>query len=159
MPAEPTYTYSYNPATDTKDAVRSLIGDTNLDSGGWLLSDQEILWQITNEGSQYLAAAACCEQIATHYTGPKRNVASRRIGDLMVASGKTSKGGAEDWYAVAKTLRRRASRGAMPAAGGIDVLDRQDRTDDNLLQPEFVRGMDNYNPAGIDDFDGTGRRL
>ena len=144
MPAEPTYTYSSNPATDDKDAVRALIMDTNYDGNGWMLSDEEILWLLSTEGGQFQSAAAACEMVAAKFTGPSRNIIIKRIGDLMKTSGGARGGGAagDSWHALAATLRQRAARGAMPRAGGIDVEDRQDRNDSSLLQPAFFRGQD-----------------
>lgn len=143
MPAVPTFTFSGNPGTDTKDAVRALIQDTNSDGLGWLLSDETILWAIKTEGQQFIAAAFCAEMIAALYTGPQRNVAEKRIGDLMIQYGRNTKGGAEDWHSVARMWRRRASRGAVPGHGGIDVLDRtNDALDPSLIQPQFKVGED-----------------
>lgn len=153
MPAEPTYTYSFNPATDTKDAVRALIADHNQDGKGWLLSDQEVLFAITSEGSPRLAAAMCAEMIAGMFTGPKRNIIELRIGDLQKSSPRNS--AADDYYDLAKTLRARARRGAVPVAGGVELTDRQDRTDTSLLQPEFARGMDNFIPNDRNDLGGA----
>lgn len=158
MPAEPTYTYSSNPATDDKDAVRALLADTNRDGKGWLLSDEEILWLLSTEGSQLASAAAGAEMIAGQFTGPKRNVVILRIGDLMKASGG-ARGGASagsDWVGYAAMLRKRIARGAFPLAGGIDRSDREpDRSDPNTLQPDFYRGMDDFTATGINDFDRT----
>jgi len=154
MPAEPTYTYSSNPATDSKDAVRALLADHNKDGKGWMLSDEEILWALSTEGGTLRAAAACAEMIAGQFTGPKRNITLRTVGDLRIQSG--SRGGAsEDWYALARTLRNRANRSALPISGGVDLDDRFDRLDRSLLQPEFVRGMDDYLPNSRNDLDGV----
>lgn len=162
MPAEPTYTYSSNPATDNKDAVRALLADTNRDAAGWMLSDEEILWLLSQEGSPLMAAAAGAEMIQGQFTGPARNIAILRIGDLMTESGGARGGGSPDspgtWAAYARMLRKRVARGAMPIAGGIDVSDRQpDRSDTDTLQPTFTRGMDDFRnsgPQGSDSLDG-----
>lgn len=141
MPADPDYSYSSNPATDDKDAVRALIMDTNYDGNGWMLSDQEILWLLSNEGGQYEAAAAACEMVAARFTGPSRNIIIKRVGDLMKTSGGARGGGSagDSWHAMAATLRLHAARTAVPIAGGIDVGDRADRDDTGLLQPDFSR--------------------
>lgn len=148
MPAEPTYTYSTNPATDDKDAVRFLLRDTNPDALGWLVSDEEILFALQTEGGRYFAAAQCAEVIAARFSGPGRSVAEKRIGDLAIsgAGGRMAKG-AEDWIAVARMLRTRAGRAAMPLAGGVDRIDRESRTDTALLQPDFTRGMNDIPPG------------
>lgn len=153
MPAEPTYTYSSNPATDDKDAVRALISDVGA-GGVYLISDEEILFALAEEGDRRLAGAMCAEMIAGKFTGPTRNITSKKVGDLARASGG-ARSGADDWYELARTLRRRASRGAIPMAGGVEVDDREDRTDRSLLQPQFKRGMDDFSPSGRNDLDGV----
>ena len=154
MPADPTYSYSSNPATDDKDAVRALLADTNFDGKGWMLSDEEILWAISTQGGQYQSAAFCAEMIAGRFAGPKRDIISLRIGDLQKQSGGRF---GVTWLTMADVWRKRASMGAAPIAGGVELLDREDRTDGSLLQPEFVRGMDSYDPESRNDLDG--RRL
>lgn len=157
MPADSNYTYSSNPATDDKDAVRALLGDTNKDGKGWMLSDQEILWLLSTEGSQLASAAAGAEMIAAQFTGPNRNIVIKRIGDLMKASGGARGGGASaggDWMSYAHMLRKRIARGAMPIAGGISQDDREpDRSDPGTVQPQFRVGMDDFIGDGINDFD------
>lgn len=146
MPAEPTYTYSTDPATSDLDAVRALLGDVGPTT--WLLSDETILWQIEQEGRGRRAAAACCEILATmSFTGSSGSVAEKVIGDLRIKYGSGSGSGsaaATDWLRIAALLRRRNARGAMPAAGGIDTADRADETDEGLLPPSFRRGMDDH---------------
>jgi len=154
MPAEPTYTYSFNPQTDNKDAVRAMLMDTNPDGKGWMLSDEELLWAITVEGNLFLAGARAAEMIAAMFTGPKRNITTLRIGDLMKQSGARG-GAAEDWHAVAAALRRRARRAAVPVAGGIDRDDRQERSDPNTIQPQFVRGVYDFLPNDRNDLGGS----
>jgi len=138
-----TYTYSHNPATDAKDAVRSLIADTNYDTRGWLLSDQQILWAIAQEGSQRMAAALCCEMIAGSQSGSTRNIASRRIGDLAITyGGGISGGGQVDWLRLAIMLRARVAAAATISAGGIEGDEKPaDDDDTSLTRPAFRRGQ------------------
>lgn len=140
-PTDQTHTYSGQPGTSPLDAVRTLIGDTGPDT--WLLPDETILWAISEEGAGRRAAASCCEIIATRYTG-SRSISEKKVGDLLIRYGVTSKSNADGWLTMAKVLRRRSARGAMPSAGGIDVADRADESDTGLLQPSFTREMDNF---------------
>jgi len=59
------WTYSGNPKTSPKDAVRFLIGDTNSDDG--LVSDEEITFSLDMRGSPYGAAAEVCRSLAAKY--------------------------------------------------------------------------------------------
>lgn len=153
MPANASYTYSHDPATDLKDAVRFTLADTNSDGIGWLLSDQEILWLLSEEGSVLGAAARGAEQIAAAFSGP-RNISERKIGDLLIRYGQGKTGTQGDWYTVAALLRRRIGLGALPFAGGVDVSDKIFSQDDtSITHPAFRRGQfdpaeNGYQPGG-----------
>lgn len=145
MPAEATYTYSQNPDTDTKDAVRFLLSDTNGDGLGFMLSDQEILYCISQEGGALRAAALGAEQIAASFSGP-RNISEKRVGDLLIKFGSAGKGINSDWYDVAAALRRRAAMNVIPYAGGVSASDKVSNQDDmGVTHPAFRRGQ--FDPA------------
>ena len=65
-----------------KDEIRFLIQDTVLTD--FSLQDEEISYAITfQSGSVYMAAADCCDRIATLYH--KQSVASKSVGDLSLS--------------------------------------------------------------------------
>jgi hypothetical protein len=61
-------TYSGNPANSDLDQVRFLLGDTDVDGGNALFSDQEIQWGVNVWGPLYgsdiLVAAQLAENAA-----------------------------------------------------------------------------------------------
>lgn len=76
-----TWTYSGNPASSEKDAVRFLIGDT--DTSDQLLSDAEINYVIVESGgSRYQAAHDAAYAIAGKFS---RMAQSKSVGDLSIS--------------------------------------------------------------------------
>lgn len=75
-----TWTYSGNPASSTKDAVRFLIGDTDTDDQ--LLSDEEINYTITITGNVYESAHDCAYAVAASFA---RMATSKSVGDLSLS--------------------------------------------------------------------------
>jgi hypothetical protein len=137
------WTYSGDPAASVKDQVRFLVGDT--DGADQLLSDEEILWLVSEFGNPYLAAAQAAEAI---YSGGK--LVDKKIGDLEIKASMR----ADQFMKLAKSLRRRAGRGAMPYAGGISIADKdayRDNTD--IPTPAFEEGQYDH-PRAILDGDG-----
>lgn len=111
-----TATYSGNPLTDQKDAVRFLVHDTDMASPR--LQDEEILWALTEHSNLYLAAALCADQIATQVSG---GVKRKRVGDLQLDYGQ---GVRVEFAATAARLRAQAALSATPYAGGLTWSDR-----------------------------------
>jgi hypothetical protein len=113
------WTYSEDPMTSTKDAVRFEIQDTN--PAAQLLSDAEISYALTVEGvnspensNQYEvleAAAHCMEALARRFAA----LADRQSGTLKIGSTKR----AEQYAERAAELRLRAQELHAPYAGGI----------------------------------------
>jgi hypothetical protein len=75
-----TWSYSGNPASSTRDAVRFLIGDT--DTNDQLLSNEEIDYTISSSGSLYQAAHDCAYAIASSFA---RLASSKTVGDLSIS--------------------------------------------------------------------------
>ena len=77
----PTYTYSYDPSTSSKDAVRFLVQDTNVSvAGAARLCDEEINYILSLQSNVFLAAAQCAQDIAAYWASQQ----STRIGPLSV---------------------------------------------------------------------------
>jgi hypothetical protein len=60
-----TWTYSGDPASSDRDKVRFLVFDT--DATEQLISDEEVLWLISEQSNVYMAAANAAEAIAAKF--------------------------------------------------------------------------------------------
>lgn len=74
-----TWTYTGNPTASPLDAVRLLIGDTV--EAEPLLSDEEVLYFLTQAGSVEGAAIRACEALASRFA----READIRVGELSVS--------------------------------------------------------------------------
>lgn len=137
-----TWTYSGDPATNARDSIRFLVGDT--DTNDQLLSDEEIAWvnnQITGSDSStdslYTAAYRCMLTIASKFS----RLADQAVGDLRVSMSQKAHGAREQ----AKELKYLAqSEGGTPTpyAGGITVSDKEiDLDNSDLVKPYFRSGQ------------------
>lgn len=102
-----TWTYSDDPSTDDKDQVRFLIGDTNPSDPQ--LTDEEILWLLSQHADQFAAAVAACDALAAKYA---REV-SKTVGDLSVQAESRSK----HYIDLKKTIQ--SQRRSVTAVAGI----------------------------------------
>jgi hypothetical protein len=129
------WNYSGDPAASNKDAVRFEIGDTTYEDQ--LLTDEEILFALSVEGSIIAAAARCCETLARKYA----READYTLGPQSVKASQRGKAFLE----MSTALRKKASilsQGNGLYVGGVDPLEYQKDVD--LVQPAFKRGfMDN----------------
>ncbi|MFZ5852314.1 MAG: hypothetical protein ACOYY2_13100 [Actinomycetota bacterium] len=110
----PDSTYSGNPATSEKDAVRFLVGDTDMARAR--LTDAEITWLLVEAaGNAYQAAAAAAETIAGQYA--REATVSKSVGDLRLSTSYADK--ATEFAALAAALRRRdpARSAPLPTSG------------------------------------------
>ena len=134
------WTYSGNPGASANDAVRWLCGDVS--SGSALVSDSEITWALSQEGSDnYRAAALVCEAVESQYT----QKADKAIGDLKI----TYSGVADRYGKKAQSLRQRASaRGVNVFVGGRSVS-RKDTVEDDSdrVTPSFAKGQFDYDTS------------
>jgi hypothetical protein len=76
------WTYSGNPASSSRNAVRFLSGDT-IQTADVTLQDAEIDFLLTEWGNIYDAAAASCEARAAEYANKASG--SKKVGDLTLA--------------------------------------------------------------------------
>ena len=138
----PAWTYSGDPSSSAKDAVRYLAGDTNdKDPQG---SDGEILFAVAQTFSQYSAAAMVCRAIASKYARDVDSV-QNELRTLWSSRQKAYTSQAKQLDAKAQTFGF-----AAPYAGGISRSDKiaQDNNTDRV-RPQFNIGMDdNYLPIG-----------
>lgn len=77
------FTYSGDPASTSRDAVRFLIHDT--DSSDPLMTDSEILWLLSQSNdSVYQAAHDACYVLAGHFA--RKADMSKSVGDLSLTT-------------------------------------------------------------------------
>lgn len=127
-----TWTYSGDPATNTRDAVRWLVGDT--DTTDQLVSDEEITYALAQHGSTDVAAAIVCEAIAARFA----RQADKTVGDLRITLSQK----AAAYQARAAELRKQGLLYAVPTAGGISIAGKEQlESDADRPAPFFRRGL------------------
>jgi len=131
-------TWTYTPDfTGQRDRVRFEVGDTI--STDQLLSDEEIAYAGTVEGSDLAVAAHCCEAIAAA-VGRKVDMSEGKL-SISLSQRRIA------YEMKARLLRARDAAGAQPYIGGESISDKQAVNEDtDRLQTAFYRGMlDNPN--------------
>lgn len=98
----PTYTYTFDPSTSDKDAVRFLCQDTDVTVGVVRLADEEINWVLVEQSNLFLAAAQCADTISAYWA----RVQNTRIGPLNIQRSQA----VTFYQAVAARLRETADR-------------------------------------------------
>lgn len=139
----PVWTYSGDPTTTPKDAVRFLVGDT-VEADPQVM-DPEITFALTQRASPYGAAAVICRALAARLAREADTVDK----DIRTTLSQRSKA----YLMMASDYEMQASfrSGASPYAGGISIADRSRQIGNtDRVQPNFNIGMtDNYIPDGI----------
>jgi len=106
------WTYSANPSTSAKDAVRYLIGDTDIDNP--IIQDEEIYFNLNEVGGEiYRAASNTCFNLAARFTGEAQST-SKSVGGLSLSKSFGDK--AQRYERLAKDLLIRSRRIAPPLA-------------------------------------------
>jgi hypothetical protein len=132
------YTYTNNPGSSTRDAVRLLIFDTDTTGGKAKLSDEEIQFYINRNSHVSLAAAEAAEAVAAKYAPAGT---SKQVGDLKI------EGQGVTYRELARSLRGQAARraGSGVYAGGTSIADKKAQEDDtDRIQPEVKVGQDDH---------------
>jgi hypothetical protein len=131
-----TWTYSGNPSSSDKDAIRYLIGDT--DTNNQLLSDEEIAYELTRS-NVYGAAALSCNAIVAKLSRLVDTYLDRDIRANMSQAVK-------NYQALARNLEFKARLSiAAPFCGGVSVSDKESREQDtDRVSPYFKVTMDDY---------------
>lgn len=126
------WSYSNNPASSSKDAVRFLIQDTN--TLRQLVQDEEIEWSLTQEMNVYTAAASICETLVAKAGSTKE----KKISNFYIVYDPMF------YRTLAATLRARGSGYQVPYAGGISQSDKlAQQADADWAPPAIPRGLDN----------------
>lgn len=128
------WTYSLaDLATSEKDQVRLEIGDTDVNRQ--LLQDEEIVQFIAVERNFWSACARACEAINRFFLSK----ADVRLGRSMQI---TYTKAAEQYAAMAKSLRCKALGTTPPFVGGMSVSDKETYNQDtDIVAPLFTKTM------------------
>jgi len=101
-----TWTYSADPTSSPKDAVRWLVGDTNPDNP--LVQDEEITWNLTEMNYEvYRTAANTAQNIASTFTGLAQST-SKSVGGLSLSQSYGDR--AQRYERLSKDLLARSRR-------------------------------------------------
>ena len=132
-----TWTYSGNPATDNKDAVRFLIGDT--DSTDQQVSDEEILFLLDFEAQDiYDAASQCCSALASTYA----RLSDKQVGDLRITLSNQSKAYADNAQRLHDRAVHNAALASAPFNASQSSAEVQNANDDtDRVPPPFQQGQ------------------
>lgn len=134
-----TWTYAGNPASSSREAVRFLVGDTIADDPQ--LQDEEIDWIISQEGSSVTRSAArAAEALQARY--------SRQVSKTVGALSLQAETRAQHYAALAQKLWARSNSVLVaPYAGGLSKAEKETQHEnDDAVQPDFKRGMQDYGP-------------
>lgn len=127
------WSYSHDPSTSDKDAVRFIVGDTNSDDK--LLDDNEILWVLEQEGNVQQAAICCLQNLITVYS---------RYVDKTGKGSSTAHGmRVENFRTALDSLLEKQAMGALEVfAGGISRSQKQVQEDNpDTVPPKFTKNM------------------
>jgi hypothetical protein len=128
------WSYSDNPSTSPKDAVRFLIQDTIPSQPQ--LSDQEITYVLgLYNNAPMNAAIRCCETIMAKYA----RMVDQSVGQVKVSYSQRMK----SYEQLLITLRNRlATEDTQWYMGGVNWIDKQQNAQNpSLVRPEFRKHM------------------
>lgn len=133
-----TWTYDSEDLSFDLYKVRWLVGDTN--TSDQLVTDEEIEFALTEQGSIYAAGAMVCDTIAAQFA---READQKEVGDLKLRYIKRG----EEYTRLADRLRASVSTsgsggGVSIYAGGISVADKNvDEGNTDRVPPKFTRNL------------------
>lgn len=122
------WTYSGDPSSDDRDAVRFLIQDT--DTNRQLATNEEIDWLLMQEVNVYTAAAKALQAVIHRQVG----IGSKKVGDLSITFDFAAAQGA------VKDLMMRGRAGyEVPTVGGISVAEKNTNEADTDIPKSFFK--------------------
>lgn len=144
------FTYGNNPAANTVDEVRFLVGDTNENRP--LLDDREVEWAISEYPDPNLAAAS----LAEHLYGFFASKGDFKVGPINKSYSKV----ADLFKAKAEQLKAKACLSAGPSFPATKISTKNALANNlDLANPSFAIGLVD-NPFAIqlnDEFRDLGR--
>jgi len=137
------FSYSGDPSSSNRDAVRFLVGDT--DKCEPQLDDREIDFLLIQDGNPISAAACAADALAAKY--------ARQVDNDSGSNSDSASQRSTAYLALAAELRRKLGRRAVaPFCGGISVADKQTRENDSdRVAPSFTRDMNDNPSSGVTD--------
>lgn len=127
-----TWTFNSTDLSASRDQIRTYVGD--VDSADPLLTDEQIAFAVTEEGTVRAASALAAEWISAIYA----RKADKNVGDMSITHSQKS----EQYAALAKRLRRESSKLALPYFGGISQTTKDTReADTDRVEPAFTVTM------------------
>jgi hypothetical protein len=137
-----TWTYSGDPASNARDAIRFLTGDT--DTNDQLINDEEIAWtnnQVTGSDTATTALYEVAYRVMIAIASKFSRLADQSVGDLKVDMFQKATN-AREQAALLKQQALREGNTPTPYAGGISVSDKEiDEENSDIVQPYFSRGQ------------------
>jgi hypothetical protein len=140
-----TFSYSGNPASSDRDAIRFLVGDT--DTTEPLIWDEEIDFLITtwlNKNSVYWTASTVAEAIAARFA---REITTSADGESLGASELQQK--YLDLASRLRVLHQTLLTGGNVDAGGVNA---GEQVDPSVVPLAFGTGMHDSVEAGQQDY-------
>jgi predicted membrane-bound mannosyltransferase len=134
------WSYTGNPATSDRDAVRFLVGDT--DDRDQLVADEEIAWALTDQTAVRAAAAVVCETIAARFAREADTTINTPNG---LAQTQAYSQRSRAYRTMASDLRAQLASGAtaddvLPYCGGISSSTKETYVEDSdRVPPSFWR--------------------
>ena len=127
-----TWTFTSTDMSGSREQIRTRIGDT--DTNDQLLTDEQIAYALSDEGSVRAAAALAAEWISALCS----RKADKSVGDLQISYSAR----AEQYASLAASLRARTARTVLPYFGGISQTTKDTReADTDRVKPAFTVDM------------------
>lgn len=139
------WSYSGDPASSDRDAVRWLVSDT--ETADQLASDEEIAWAVDQGGGVYGAALTVAKAIRAAFA----RQASITVGPVSAQLSQR----AEQYAGIVADLATRQASAVLPLAGGISLARKRTvEADTDRVRPAFGRGTGL--PPGVGTLDAWG---
>jgi len=134
------WTYSGNPASSTRDLVRFLISDTDVDDQ--LLSNEELDYLVTVWSDGFAAAIAAVRQLIAQ--AARSYTTSRTVGSVSISENPQQR--VDQWMRLLSSLQlqRMSQFSALPVVNANAIIPTVDKDLDDEAGTDFVIGqMDN----------------
>lgn len=133
------WTYSGDPSSSNKDAVRFLIADTDVSDS--FVTDEEILWALSVSSDDINQAAAI---VARALSAKFSTLSDETIGPLQFKYAERAKNYEKIAIRMEKTASNSISLNGI-YCGGVDISEKEaNESDSSLVQPEFKKGITDY---------------
>lgn len=139
------WTYSGDPASSPKDAVRFGIGDTDINHQ--LVSDEEIAYALAQNNDSVPAAilelAIALRNKFAAYVDEKTDRLSKKYSDLY-----------DHYKSMVDQIIKDSALSAVPYAGGISKGDKLNNVNDtDNVRPKFDKNLDEHDNNARSNFD------